>query len=69
MGGYALGWVSVRRAGDAVGMFDSLLFQLLARFDRLSPCPGFLLCRHGARRGVLLHGRQWVDGVEEGSDF
>ena len=52
--------------------FDSLLFQFLARFDRLSPCSGLLLLLdrlYGAGRGILLHGREWVDGVEEGGDF
>lgn len=63
---------SARRAGrDKWGRcveHDSLLFELLARFDGLSSRPGLLLL-HGAGRGVLLHGREGVNGVEEGGDL
>lgn len=50
---------------------DSPPFQL-TRLDGLSPSPWlFLLLNRldGAGRGVLLHGRQRVDGVEEWGDF
>lgn len=52
--------------------FDSPPFQFLTRLKGLPPGPWLplLLDRlHGAGRGILLRGRQWVDGVEEGSDF
>lgn len=51
---------------------DSPPFQLLTRFDGLSPGSGllfFLHRLHGASGWVLLHGRQGVDGVEEWCDF
>ena len=46
--------------------------QFFTRLERLSSGPGplFLLGRlHGAGQRVLLHGREGVDGGEEGGDF
>ena len=46
--------------------------QFLTRLERLPSGPGplFLLGRlHGAGQGILLHGREGVDGGEEGGDF
>lgn len=51
---------------------DSHCIQLLTRFDGLSSGPRLLLLLdrlYGAGCGVLLHGGQRVDGVEEGGDF
>lgn len=73
---FVSGNVVARSAGGRlvqwIQFLDSPPIQLLTRLDGLSPGSRLLLLLdrlQGAGRGILLHGRQRVDGVEEWGDF